>query len=109
MDDCIFCKIAKKELRTEFLYQDEDVVAFHDIHPVRPIHLVIIPTKHIADLINVDSPILFEKLFMVVARLVREYGLEGKGYRVVINGGGAQIIHHLHIHLMGPINKEAKL
>lgn len=72
-------------------------------------HLLIVPRKHIAELTAVDDPTLFEKLFAVVQKMAKEQKLEDKGYRVVINGGGAQLIHHLHIHLMGPVKSTAAL
>ena|SRR5579859_567602 len=105
MDDCIFCKIANKAIPKEFIYQDEDVMVFPDIHPVRTIHLLIVPKKHFSELTTVDSPIVLEKLFIIVQSMIREQQLHDKGYRVVINGGGAQIVPHLHIHLMGPMKK----
>jgi len=109
MDNCIFCKIANKEIPKEFTFEDDDVLVFPDISPVKPVHLLVIPKKHISELIAVDSPELFQKLFVVVQKMIKKEGLEDKGYRIVINGGGAQIIDHLHIHLMGPITKTAKL
>jgi histidine triad (HIT) family protein len=107
--DCIFCKIVKKELPAKFLYEDEDVVVFPDINPVKPVHIIIIPKDHISELIAVENPEIFQKLFKVVQKMVEEQGLKDKGYRVVINGGGAQLVHHLHIHLMGPIKNTATL
>jgi len=109
MDNCIFCKIANKEIPKEFTFEDDDVLVFPDISPVKPVHLLVIPKKHISELVAVDSPELFQKLFVVVQKMIKKEGLEDKGYRIVINGGGAQIIDHLHIHLMGPITKTAKL
>ena len=109
MNDCIFCKIVKKELPSTTLYEDDDVLVFPDIHPVRPTHIIIIPKTHISELIAVETPELFSKIFTVVQKMIKEKGLTDKGYRVVINGGGAQIIDHLHIHVMGPMTKTAKL
>lgn len=109
MDDCIFCKIANKEIPKEFTYEDEDVMVFPDINPVRSIHLLIVPKKHVPELVAVDKPDMFQKLFAISQKMIAEQGLEGKGYRVVINGGGAQVIDHLHVHLMGPITKTTKL
>lgn len=109
MEDCIFCKIARKEIPKEFTYEDEDVMVFPDIHPVKPVHLLIVPKKHIPELAAVDEPDMFQKLFVVAQKMIAKESLEGKGYRVVINGGGAQVIDHLHVHLMGPITKTATL
>ncbi len=103
MDNCIFCKIAKKEIPKEFIYEDEDVMVFPDIHPVKPIHLLVVPKKHIVDLLDLDEPLLLEKLHNTLKIGIREKNLSELGYRTVINGGGAQEVPHLHIHLMGPI------
>ncbi|HZE87026.1 MAG TPA: HIT domain-containing protein, partial [Methylomirabilota bacterium] len=86
MGNCIFCKIAKREIPKEFTYEDDDVMVFPDIHPVRPVHLLIIPKQHFSELITVTDPTLFQKLFIVVQKMVKEQGLEKKGYRVTING-----------------------
>jgi histidine triad (HIT) family protein len=109
MNDCIFCKIAKQEIPKEFLYEDDDVMVFPDIHPVRPVHLLVIPKKHVNELIAVEDATLFPKLFSVVQTMVKKEGLADKGYRVTINGGGAQLINHLHIHVTGPLKNTAKL
>ncbi|RJQ36276.1 HIT domain-containing protein [Candidatus Microgenomates bacterium] len=108
MDDCIFCKIARHEIPKEFTYEDESVMVFPDIHPLKPIHLLIVPKKHIEDFLDVKDPDLLEKLFTVVQKMVKKEGLENKGYRIAINGGGAQIINHLHIHLLGPLGMKVK-
>lgn len=109
MSDCIFCKIVKKELPAKVVYEDEEVLVFPDIHPVRPVHLLIIPKKHIKELTAVEDASLFKNLLSVVQKLVGEQNLENKGYRVTVNGGGAQLIHHLHFHLLGPIKSDATL
>lgn len=107
--DCVFCKIAAKEIEKELLYEDDNVIVFQDIHPVRPVHLLIIPKEHITDFLEVSDPTLFQQLFVVVQNMIKREGLKDKGYRVTINGGGAQVIQHLHIHLMGPLTKTAAL
>lgn len=105
--DCIFCKIVKKELPSTPLYEDDDVLAFPDIHPVRPVHILVIPKKHISELLAVEDTAIVQKIFSVAQKLIKEKGLEGKGYRVTNNGGGAQIIDHLHFHIMGPMTQTA--
>jgi len=107
--DCIFCKIINKEIEVKILYEDEDVIVFPDANPVKPIHLLTIPKKHIEDFEQVEETELFGKLFHVVQNMVAREGLKDKGFRVVVNGGGAQMVRHLHIHLMGPIGKTAAL
>ncbi len=103
--DCVFCKIIRKELPAEIVYEDEEVLVFPDIHPVKPVHLITIPKKHLSELSEV-APDLLQKLMEVVKKVAKEQGLSGgKGYRVGINAGGAEAIPHFHIHLMGPMKK----
>ena len=117
--DCIFCKIRDRIIPKEFTYEDEEVMVFPDIHPLKPIHLLIIPKKHIKDLLMMNDPHfakasrgkeeLMTKLMRVVAEMVKKQKLEDKGYRVVVNGGWAQIIDHLHFHLLGPLGKAVNM
>jgi len=100
---CIFCKIRDGEIAKEFVYQDEDVMVFPDIKPLKPVHLLIIPKKHITDYLELDDDRLTKRLREVSRQMVREYKLENKGYKLSINGGGYQVIDHLHIHLLGPM------
>ncbi|OGH48058.1 MAG: hypothetical protein A3A51_02690 [Candidatus Levybacteria bacterium RIFCSPLOWO2_01_FULL_39_10] len=102
--DCIFCKIRDGEIPKEFTYEDKDVMVFPDINPIRPTHLLIVSKKHIRDFLDVDEDSL-AKMTKILKKMIKETGLEKKGYRIGINGGGAQIISHLHIHLMGPWSK----
>ena len=103
--DCIFCKIASGEIPSKIVYQDEDVVAFPDIKPITPVHLLIITRKHIpslAHMADADTP-LVGKMVKAANKLAREQGLSEKGYRLTINSGGdaGQLVPHLHLHLMG--------
>jgi len=103
--DCIFCQIAAGEIPTKLLYQDDEVVAFPDIHPAAPTHLLIIPRKHIESLVQLteaDTP-LIGKMANTANKLAREGGIAESGYRVVINSGreGGQVVPHLHMHLLG--------
>lgn len=109
MEDCIFCQIRDRKIPKKFIYEDEDVLVFPDIHPVRPVHLLIIPKQHISDFLELTDSVLQNKLLTVVQSMVAREGLKDKGFRVSINGGGAQIVPHLHIHLMGPLSKTAAL
>lgn len=108
MDDCIFCKIRDGKIPKEFTYQDQDVMVFPDIHPLKPVHLLIVPKKHIADFLELEDEALVNRLHKVVQDMIREQNLEGKGYRVTVNGGGYQIVDHLHIHLLGPLGINPK-
>ena len=105
--DCIFCKIRDREIPKEFVYEDEDVMVFSDIHPVKPIHLLLVTKKHIKDFLDIEEQDL-QKVLEVAKKIIKEKQLEDKGYRLGINGGGAQIIEHLHVHLMSPVGKQER-
>jgi histidine triad (HIT) family protein len=109
MNNCIFCKIRDGIIPKEFIYEDEDLMVFPDIHPLKPIHLLIIPKKHIEDFLDFKDEKLWSKIKIVAQNLVKKEKLENKGYRVAINGGGAQLVEHLHVHLLGPLSKTAKM
>ena len=103
--DCIFCKIASGEISSKILYRDEYIVVFPDIHPVAPVHLLVISVKHITSLAamaEADTP-LVGKMVAVANKVAKEQGLSEKGYRLTINCGAnaGQLVQHLHIHLMG--------
>jgi len=105
MGECIFCKIAKNEIKAKIVHQDKDVTAFEDINPRAPIHIVIIPKKHIeriSDVTKEDSE-LIGKLFFVATKIARDKGIEISGYRLIINCNkdAGQEVLHLHLHLMG--------
>lgn len=104
MDDCLFCKIAKGEIKSELLYEDDEIVAFRDINPVAPVHILIIPKTHItsADDIDEENSYIVGKIFQVASKLAKDMGLEN-GYRLVNNckEDGGQTVDHIHFHLMG--------
>lgn len=102
MDD-IFCKIIQKEIPTEFVYESESLVAFHDINPSADVHILIVPKKHISgiqDIAKEDGNILAE-IYSVANQLVKQYNLTDDLYRIAVNGGKAQHVPHLHFHLLG--------
>lgn len=107
MNDCIFCKFARHEAGKEFVYEDEEIMVFDDINPIKPLHFLIVPKEHIKDFQDLEDANLKVKIFDTIQKIAREKGLEGKGFRIVINGGGAQVIDHLHFHLMGPMGMKA--
>ncbi|MDZ4201800.1 MAG: histidine triad nucleotide-binding protein [Gallionella sp.] len=104
MSDCIFCRIARGEVPSKKIYEDDEVFAFHDINPVAPVHFMLIPKLHIASLFEVDGihAALLGKMLLLAPRLAKEQGLDS-GFRTVINTGkgGGQEVFHLHIHIIG--------
>ena len=103
--DCLFCKIVAGEIPSEILYQDDEVIAFRDINPAAPIHLLIVTRKHIPSLVHLteaDIP-LIGHMTRVANQLAREQGIAESGYRLVINCGtdSGQLVPHLHMHLLG--------
>ena len=100
---CIFCKIANKETPAEIVYEDEKILAFKDIKPQAPIHLLIIPKKHIpsVDHVEIEDKTLMGELILVAQKIAKEKKLEG--YKLQINVGrtAGQVIDHLHLHLLG--------
>lgn len=104
MDDCIFCKIARGEIPSRKVYEDDELFAFHDINPARPVHLLVIPRRHITSLATIeeaDAPVL-GRLLAIANRLATENG-SPDGFRVIINTGrvGQQEVQHLHVHVVG--------
>ncbi|RNC29897.1 MAG: Purine nucleoside phosphoramidase [Candidatus Dichloromethanomonas elyunquensis] len=112
MSDCIFCKIIRKEIPAQMIYEDEELVAFKDIHPVAPVHVLVIPKKHMVsvnDLTDGDAKTM-GSIFIVIKKLASELGIAESGFRVVANSGedGGQEVGHLHFHLLGgkPLGKK---
>jgi len=103
--DCIFCKIVAGKIPGDIVYRDAEVLAFRDINPQAPVHLLVIPKKHItylADLTEKDAP-LMEHMVSVANKLAKAEGIFETGYRLVINSGkqGGQLVPHLHLHVLG--------
>ena len=103
--DCIFCQIAQGQTDTEMLYRSDSLVVFKDINPHSPVHLLLVPKKHIRsinDLTDADQEILAE-LIMVAKEMAKEHGVAKSGYKLLYNveKGGGQLIFHLHLHLLG--------
>jgi histidine triad (HIT) family protein len=102
--NCLFCKIAAGQIPSTQVYADEDLIAFHDIHPWAPVHVLIVPRKHIASMADVgpDDQALMGKMMVLAPQLMAQLGVTG-GFRQVINTGrdGGQEVHHLHMHVMG--------
>jgi len=103
--DCLFCKIIKREIPADIVYEDDEVLAFNDINPQAPTHILIIPKKHIATLNDIEKADLaiIGRLQYTAAKLAKERGFAEDGYRVVMNCNemGGQTVYHIHMHLMG--------
>lgn len=102
---CVFCQIASGEIPATKLYEDDLVVAFNDLDPQAPVHILIIPKKHIesVDYINAENSSVIAHIFELASKLAKEKGLDENGYRIVNNCGewGGQSVMHLHFHLLG--------
>ncbi|MGL4761739.1 MAG: histidine triad nucleotide-binding protein [Sarcina sp.] len=104
MSDCIFCKIALGEIPSKKIYEDDKVVAFHDIQPEAPVHFLVIPKKHIQSVneLNEENSSVIAHVFVTINKIVKELNIAESGYRVVTNCGkdGGQTVGHLHFHVM---------
>ena len=107
MQDCVFCKIVRGEIPSKKVYEDEDILAFHDIQPVAPVHFMVIPKRHIASLAEAtaDDAMVLGRILTLTGRLAKEQG-SPEGYRTIINSGriGRQDVMHVHVHVLGGPN-----
>ena len=114
MDNCIFCKIAEKKIPSKIIYDDDDLIAFHDVNPAAPVHFLMVPKRHIETLADCDEShaALLSKMMLLVPRLAREQGCgyiadrngsAAGGYKTLINTGpdSGQEVYHLHLHVIG--------
>ena len=106
MSDCLFCRISAKEIPSNNVFENADIYAFHDINPVAPVHIVIIPKKHIAyvaDITTEAEVLLMGKLIQCANAIARDLGIAEQGYRLVFNNGksAGQEVFHIHLHLLG--------
>ena len=103
-EDCIFCKIIKGEIPSNKVYEDEEILAFNDINPAAPIHVLVIPKKHITSLAEMEDgdEKIVGKIYKVINEISKQLGVKEKGYRVIVNCGkdGGQAVGHLHFHLL---------
>ncbi len=113
MSNCIFCKIINKEIPSVIVYEDEKVLAFNDINPVAPIHIVIIPKTHIANVneLNELNASIVADIHLAAKKIAEKLGIADKGYRLINNCGAdaGQTVFHLHYHLIGGITMGAKI
>lgn len=102
---CIFCKIANHEIPAKILFEDERLLAFHDLNPAAPTHVLVIPKRHIASLsaANPEDAVLLGELLLAASRAAGETGLRESGFRTVVNDGknAGQSVFHLHVHVLG--------
>jgi histidine triad (HIT) family protein len=105
MPDCIFCRIIERQVPAKVVHEDEKAIAFEDLRPQAPVHLLIVPRKHLPSLKEArdEDEQLLGHMLMIAAQLARHRQLEAKGYRVVINNGSwaGQSVFHLHLHVLG--------
>ncbi|HTP52266.1 MAG TPA: histidine triad nucleotide-binding protein [Anaeromyxobacteraceae bacterium] len=105
MPDCLFCKIVRKEIPARLVHEDEEVVAFEDLNPQAPVHVLVVPRRHVASLNELEpgDDALVGKLLRVAAKVARERGVADPGWRAVVNVNrdGGQLVFHVHLHCLG--------
>ncbi len=105
MVDCLFCKIINKEINSDILFEDDDVLAFRDINPQAPTHILIVPQKHISTIndLQQEDEALTGKIILTAQSLVKQENIDENGYRLVFNcnSEGGQEVYHIHLHLLG--------
>ena len=104
MEDCLFCKIIKGEIPSNKVYEDDEILAFNDINPAAPIHILVIPKKHITSLAHIkkEDEIIVGKIYGVINKIAEMQGFKDNGYRVIVNCGrdAGQEVMHLHFHVL---------
>ncbi len=105
MEDCVFCKIINREIPSTIVYEDEKVIAFNDVNPAAPIHILVVPKKHIETLLDVTSEDneLISYIYQVINKIAKEQGFDKQGFRVIVNCGkdSGQEVMHIHFHVLG--------
>ena len=103
METCIFCKIIKNEIPSSKVYENDDILAFKDINPQAPVHIIVIPKKHIENILKLNDESLLTKIHKAIKEIVREQNLDKQGFRLVTNTGehACQTVKHLHFHILG--------
>jgi histidine triad (HIT) family protein len=105
MDDCLFCKIISGEIKSDIIFENDYVLAFKDINPKAPVHLLVVPKKHISSILEIEklSSVEVNEMINSISSLAKELGLQKDGFRVVTNTGqsAGQSVAHLHFHIMG--------
>ena len=102
--DCVFCKIVNGEIKSNKVYENDNIIAFKDLNPVAPVHILFIPKRHICSLndINSEDSSVISEIFSSILKVVKDLGIEDNGYRIINNCGkdGGQTVNHLHFHLI---------
>jgi len=105
MENCLFCKIINKEIPSNIVYEDENFIAFHDISPMAPVHVLLVPKCHVESIneLDVESSEYIKHTFLKIQDIVSDLGIKDTGYRTIINTGdnAGQTVKHLHIHILG--------
>lgn len=103
MTDCLFCKMVAGVIKPDIVFEDENILAFRDINPQAPVHILIIPKRHIATLNDLDDTLLAGQILQTAVTLAKQEGIAETGYRTVFNCNkhGGQDVYHLHLHLLG--------
>lgn len=113
MEDCVFCKIIEGKIPSNKVYEDENVMAFKDINPVTPIHILIVPKQHIENVleINEDNKEIISNMFLAINKIAKQQNIEENGFRIVTNCGkdAGQEVKHLHIHLLAGTKMGTKI
>src|SRR3990167_5747095 len=109
--DCVFCKIVSKEIPAAVVAETPHVLAFKNIKPVADVHVLIVPKQHIEEFIKLERNHyhIWNEIHEVAKDIIRSTGIADKGYRLTLNGGGANEIWHLHMHVIGPVERERGL
>ena len=102
-DDCLFCRIVRREIPAKLVYEGDDCIAFRDIDPKAPVHILVVPREHVASLNDAEDSSLVGRLALVAAEIARQEGVAESGYRTVFNTNrdAGQTVFHLHLHLLG--------
>ena len=103
MNDCIFCKIVNKEIKSKIVYENENVIAFKDLNPKAKIHVLIVPKKHFDTILDIKDGKIQNDIFLAIQEIAKKYGIDEKGFRIINNckEDGGQEVMHLHFHLLG--------
>ena len=103
MSDCIFCKIANKEINSEIIYENENVIAFKDLNPLANLHFLIVPKKHYETILEISDSDVMKDIFKAVKEIALKYGIENNGFRLINNckEDGGQEVMHMHVHMLG--------